>query len=628
MKFSEFSEFLEKIENLASRNEVTEIISKQLNSFSIEEVKESIYLLQGMLYPKYVDSVFNISRKLIFRALETLTNDPVLVKSLYSQYGDLGLVAEEIIAKKKFDPNSKLEVEKDLFSDKVEKVNLTVNSSILEVYNELVKLSILEGKGSQEGKIRKYQDIIVLLDPKSVRYFTRMILGELRLGVSEKTILDSLSWFKAGDKSLRKKLDYAFGVKADLGELTKVVIESKDIEKDLETIKIEPRIPIASKLVERESSPETVWERMPNCWVQPKLDGLRGQIHYKRLKVEDEREKVVGTKNFWSLPLGEVAIFSRNMENMTEQFPEIVNDIKSLGVDSIILDSEIIGFNSIDGKYMTYQETMQRKRKYDIDKFSSDIPVKAMCFDILYLNGEDLTSVPVEKRMELLRSSLAKAQETSSLRILETIQMKNLETLDQYFHEKVNGGLEGIIAKEAESTYDPGTRNFKWIKLKANSKSELVDTLDVVVLGYYSGRGQRAKFGLGALLTGVYDPAKDIYYSVGKVGTGMKESDLEKIMKDLEKYRIDSKPENVIVDKSLFPDVWVTPKIVMEIDADEITRSPNHTAARGVVTNVKKEDPSKGLSIRFPRMKVWNRDKDYPNTVDELVRIYELRKGK
>jgi DNA ligase-1 len=610
MKFIEFAEFLQDIETTGSRNEMTVKVSNFLDRLSLEEIKPAMYLIQGRLVPKFIAVEFNFSEKLVLRAIET--SFEVNTKELYAKFGDAGTVIFETLNNKQISSPKNLEIE--------------------AAYKDLTVLASLSGKGSQEAKLKKYLEIISSLDPLSAKYATRIIVGNLRLGTSEKTILDAFSWLIKGDKSLRSDIDIAYGARSDLGELGAVILENKDnpeIESILETIKIKPGVPVASKLVERVKDSQSVWERMPNCFMQPKLDGLRGQLHYHKDATLDSI--IVPSEVSPALLSGEAStslrqIYSRNMESLTDQFPEILQALENLGVESIILDSEIIGFDEKNNKYFTYQETMTRRRKYDIDKFSSTFPVKAMCFDILYLNGEDLTQKPIEKRIELLSQIIG--QQVSPLEMLDTKQSTSEEEVSEYFKDKVENGLEGIITKEVGSTYEPGTRNFKWIKLKANTRSDLVDTIDVVVLGYYSGGGDRARFGFGAILAGVYDPKEDKYYSIGKVGSGMKEDDLEKMFKDMQEYKTDNQPANVIVDKTLIPDQWILPKIVMEIVADEITRSPNHTAARGVETKVPRDDFAKGLSIRFPRMKIWKRDKDYPNTVDEIVRMYELRKGK
>lgn len=581
MMFEELALQLEKLENTSSRNEITVMLANLYGSMSSAEASFVVYLLQGRLVPKFTDLEFNISSKLIIQALDEAFDLKESAKLMFNKMGDLGLVVENIITNQN----------KDL--------------SISEVYEILTDIALLEGTGSQENKKTKYIELIKQLKSKGAKFATRVIIGSLRLGISDKTILDSLSWYISEDKSLRSQLDRAFGVRADIGNLTKLVVESKDIQEDLEKITLLPLLPVASKLVERAKNTEEVWERMPECFVQPKLDGLRGQIHFDGQN--------------------EARIYSRNMESLTNQFPELTRDVKKIG-KSIILDSEVIGW---DGKkYLAFQETMKRRRKYDIAAHSDSIPARAMCFDVLYYDGIDLTRKPIEERLSLLKKILDE-NKTESLFMLETKQARNQIELNEYFEKNIYSGLEGIIAKQSASIYEPGTRNFAWIKLKANTKSDLVDTLDVVVLGYYAGKGTRSKFGVGTLLAGVYDEKNECYYSIGKVGSGFTDNNLVQIKMDLDEIRIDQKPNNVYVDSTLSADTWVEPKIIMEIIADELTRSSVHLAAKGIKTNVKNDDYTKGISIRFPRMKIWNRkDKDYPTTVSELIRMYELRKGK
>lgn len=603
MRFSEFAQILQNLEQTASRNELANILVEFFKRVDVSEVHYCLYFMQGRLGPLFETIEFNMSRKSVFKAIEEflgqgLQANSISVKNMYAKNGDAGLVAQEIIS------NIELILSKqapNLISGSL--VYTKADLEVTDVYKNLRTIAEMSGKGSQNSKAELFINLLLMSDALSAKYITRIITGELRLGVSEKTILDALSIFKVGDKTIRLQLDKAFGFYSDIGFLSKKILQNEDIE----SISLTVGVPLASKLVEREKNSTDVWKRMPFCFVQPKLDGLRGQIHFDR------------QKNI-------LKVFSRNMEDMTAQFPEILRDLTLLNCDSVILDAEIIGYDLSQSSYMSYGETMQRKRKYDIDSYAGNFPVRAMCFDILYINGKDISHEPLENRLSELTILLKEPKD--SLHMLETLQMNSEEELDMYFKDKIYNGLEGIITKMPGSVYEPGTRNFTWIKLKANSQTDLVDTIDVTVMGYYVGRGQRAQFGIGALLAGVYDPEKDTYYSIGKVGSGMTEAMLEIIQKDLSDIIISEKPENYVVDNSLFPEVWVQPRIVMEIIADEITRSPNHTAARGISANVPKDKPDRGLSIRFPRIKIWKRDKVYPNTVEEIVRMYELRKGK
>lgn len=600
MNFKTFAQFLSELENISSRTQMTITTADFIKQLDLTSVKPAMYLLQGRLAPKYIPLEFNFSLKLIIKSLSQAIAEETIT-DLYKIKGDVGLMVEELLSnwEKYTNHSNKLDINNYEYKPK--------EKNISTVFEELNTIATASGAGSQEKKMSAYLSLVLSVDPLSAKYISRIIVGALRIGMSEKTLLDAMSWAITGDKSLRKDLDLAFGYRADIGELAKILVDNKfnDLEDKLEHIKLNPGTPVASKLVERESSPEAVWARMPECFVQPKLDGLRGQIHFDR------------AKNI-------VEIYSRNMENMTAQYPEIVHSVKELDVDSIILDSEIIGFNEETMAYSRFQDTMKRKRKFDIEEFSQSIPVKAMCFDCLYLNGQDLTSMTLEERIQNLKNALAKP--TKGLAILETTQMHSEEELAEYFREKVEAGLEGIITKQLGTNYEPGTRNFKWIKLKANTRSDLVDTIDVAIIGYYIGRGDRSRFGFGALLAAAYNPKDDKYYSLGKVGSGFTEEQMGQMFKDMSEIKLKEMPDNFVVNSTLYPDVWIEPKIVAEIVADEITRSPNHTAAINLEANVPGDDSTKGLSIRFPRMKKWKRDKDYPNTVEEIVRMYELRK--
>lgn len=592
MKFEEFAKFLAEVEGISGRNEVTVLLAEFLQKIPPEEVSSVMYLLQGRLVPNFIDLEFGFSQKSGLRALSEVLEDEGKVKDLFATLGDVGLVAEQVLEKK---------------SDSTKKI------SVSEVYEILMSIAQAGGKGSQEAKLTLFKDLLLKLDPLSVRYVTRVVMGSLRIGFSDKTVLDALSWAKTGDKRLRKSLDIAYGAKADIGELAKLVLVTKveDLPEVLSNIKFVPGVPVASKLVERESSAASTFERMGKCIVQPKLDGLRCQIHLL------EQPNAAGHK---------VEIFSRNMESLTAVFPDIVEAVQKLPVKSVIIDSEAIGYDLENATYLPFQQTIQRRRKYNIDETVEAIPIRAMAFDLMYLNGEDLSREDVESRLAKLEQILGNSDQ-QVIQQLETKTMDTKEELDTYFKEKIGMGLEGVIVKKLGTTYDPGTRNFDWIKLKANTQSDMVDTVDAVVLGYFTGRGGRAAFGVGAILVGLYNPDDDKFYSVAKVGTGMTESQLAEIKRDLGPLIAKSQPENVVVNKILHPDVWVQPEIVVEIDADEVTRSPGHTAGVGTQARFETEASTKGLSLRFPRLKIWKRDKKatQATTVAEVLRLYELR---
>lgn len=602
MRFIEFSEYLEKLEKLSSRNEITVLLSELFKKLDNEEIKQAIYLALGRLLPKYISLEFNVSSKLFLRALEGLyadifkmDNSKDAVKKYYSEFGDIGETAVKVLE----DKNIKGE-------------NLSIN----EVYKELRKIAELEGKGSQGEKIEKIQALLQKCSSNEAKFIARMVIGKLRLGMSEKTILDALSWFKVGDKSLRPEIERAFGVRSDIGYISKMVKElsKKELIKKLQTLKIKPGIPVASKLVEREKSVEAVFERMGICLVQPKLDGLRAQIHYKKEGMEKSFQKV--------------QIFSRNMENMTHMFPDLIKYIKenvSPDTNSFVIDSEVIAFNPETGMLLEFQKTIQRKRKHDVKEKVDDIPIKAMAFDLIELDGSDVSQEKIEDRINELEKLVAEFEKSSKIdyrliEMLDSTKVEDEENLNIYFEDRVGEGLEGVIVKDFGTPYDPGTRNYDWIKLKASIKNDMIDEVDGVVLGYYHGKGIRSKFGIGALLVGIYNEDKNQFETVAKVGTGITDDEFVTIKKDLMRITLKKQPKNYVIDSRLEPNVFVEPEVVVVVEADEITRSKMHTAAQ--------DQEKKGLSMRFPRLKVWNRKDKGPmqtTSPEELEKMFDLK---
>ncbi|RMD77133.1 ATP-dependent DNA ligase [Candidatus Dojkabacteria bacterium] len=599
MKIKDFMEILAKIESLSSRNEVTKFLAAQFDKINKDSIDPFFYLIQGRLAPKFVDIEYNFSEKLILTSLSSFYMDFDLSK-LLSSIGDLG----DLVLYLKMERDPKM-------VDASEQV--TDEDSILLLWLRLKALAEISGKGSQDFKAKNFLEIISSVSPTAAKYITRIILGDLRLGISEKTVLDALGYFMTNNKALKDEINYAFGVCSDLSFLAKLLFDLKlknlnvsEIKSFLRNISPTVGLPVAPKLVEREVSPEAVWRRMPNCIVQPKLDGLRGQIHYD------------GNHGF---------IFSRNQENLTSQFPEIVEALGELNVSTIILDSEIVSYDYDNHKLGTYHETMQRRRKYDIELFSHQIPVSAMCFDVLYLNGRNLMNLSVVERINILRDLLSKMPNNFPIKLLETQQVTSIDNLSDFYFSCVSQGLEGIIAKAEDSIYEPGLRNFQWIKLKYNSLEKMVDTLDLIVMGFYSGSGARTKFGLGALLCGVIGEDEKIY-SVAKVGSGFTQELMTELYSLLIELKMPYPDKSYVFDKSTKPDFWVRQKLIVEVDADEITRSPIYLAGKGIPTMLSNDDFSKGLSLRFPRIKRIRFDKSNPTTVSELINMYIARKNR
>ncbi|MBD3280961.1 ATP-dependent DNA ligase [Candidatus Dojkabacteria bacterium] len=605
MKFYNFAKILVILEQSSSRNEMTEILAGFLQALDTEEVRPVMYMLTGRIAPKFIPLEFNFSTKLLLRGLEKASDIGIgEIENLMAEKGDVGLVAEELALKQK---------------RKVDELEIKV------LFEKLTRLASLEGSGSQSAKIGQFAEIYALLDPVSIKYVSRMIVGKLRLGLNDKTILDSLSWAAFGDKSYRKQLDYSYGVRADIGDIGELVLE-KRLE-ELEALAIEPGTPVSSKLVERDKSVEAVFERIPKSIIQPKYDGLRLQIHYSKSGFEDEMQLVAEASTI-QFNLGQidsakdskVRIFSRNMEPLTDMFPDVVAEIEGKAdrlPEAFVLDAEAIGYDPDTGKYTPFQETIKRKRKYGVKEKSESVPVKVHVFDILYTDKEDISQKAFSDRLEQLEKlSNGPFGNSNILEASESLKIDSLEEMEKVFVDYLGEGLEGVIVKDPESKYLPGTRNFDWIKLKANINSKLVDTIDAVVLGYYYGTGARAKHGIGAFLVGVYNEELDRFESIAKVGSGIKDDEWEQIVKDLEEVEANKLSENVEIKKELMPDVLVEPKIVVVVEADEITKSKLHTAGQ--------DKKGVGYSLRFPRLKEWNRQDKDPEQISNVSEIASL----
>ena len=393
----------------------------------------------------------------------------------------------------------------------------------------------------------------------------------------------------------------------------------------MKRISVTPGIPVFSMLVEREPDAESIMKRIPEAIVQPKYDGIRCQIHVGVEKGEsmsdrvwwkkwNSRQKGSGALSLFgeSPDNTDVKLFSRNLEDMTDMFPDIVKAARRLPVKSAVLDAEIVGYREESDEYVPFQETMTRKRKYNISRQVDEVPVRGFVFDVLSVDGKSVIHESNKERLRRLSHIITKGgvlYETSSPLVTTA------NGLMEIFNKSVSAGLEGVVVKDPDSCYEPGVRSMHWIKLKRASQGHLADTVDVVILGYYQGRGKQAALGIGALLGGVYDEDTDRYVTIAKIGTGITEDKWRVIKKDLDEIALSEAPRNVIVNKPLIPNVWVKPEIVATVQADEITRSPIHSA--GV------ESGKAGYALRFPRLKEWNRDRiaEDSTTVGEIVKM-------
>jgi len=580
MEFITLAEYFEKLEQTSSRLEMTALLQELLTKLKANEVRLVLYMAVGRVAPKYQPIEFNMAEQLVIKAIaKAYGNDIDTVRGHYKELGDLGLVAASFAKK-----------------------NSIQKTSIHEVYSSLRKIADIGGEGSQAEKVKLLATTLSSAPAIVAKYIVRIVLNTLRLGFGDKTIIDALSWTQTKDKSGSEEIERAYAVSSDLGIVGEIVLE-KGI-KGLIKLGVTPGRPMASQLSQRESNIKAIFKRLGSCAAQPKLDGLRGQIHKWQQ----------GGKT-------QVAIYSRNQETLTHMFPEIVERAKKLPAKSFVIDSEIIGYLPETDEFYRFQETITRRRKHDVKEHSTNVPVTAFAFDIMYLNDKDLTTLPYESRLKNLDRLFSVGAQSTILKA-ETSIAQDEKILEQLFDKYVSLGLEGIMCKSLTHNYMPGARNYDWIKFKRASHTDLVDTIDAVALGYYKGRGKNARFGIGALLLGIYDEKADKIETIAKVGSGFREDTMPKMKATLDKLATKRIPPRVEIDKALIPDIIVEPKIICVIRADEITRSPIHTAGRD-----RKDAKGTGFALRFPRIIEFNRkDLSGAESATKLTEIEDLYK--
>src|SRR5712691_11227373 len=546
------------MEATSSRNELVRILSEVYRASSVDELKPITYLIQGRLAPFFEPVEIGLGERLLITAIAGAYSVPKEeVTRLNRQTGDLGVTAQRLA------PASRRQ-----------------SPSVVEVHQRLAQIAAAGGAGSQQDKLDGFTGLLGDLDATSAKHLVRITLGKMRLGIGDPTVLDALSFAKKGDRSLRPLLEAAYNRTSDLGLIARTLWDAG--ETGLDALKVTAGHPLRPQLAERLPNPEAVIKKLGTVGVQPKYDGLRVQIH----------------KN-----ANEVSIFSRNLESMTEMFPELVAAAAGLEVESVILDGEAIAYNAESEEYVPFQETTARRRKEGIEEFAARIPMRSFVFDVMFRDGSDLTPLPYEQRFEIVKKLLG---ESDTLLTAPLMKTDSAEVLTRELLDNISRGLEGIVAKRLDSQYQAGARNFNWVKLKRNTSGQLNDTIDVVLLGSYRGKGKRAEFGAGALLAGVYDGDKDEFVTISKLGTGLSDQGWREIHERLAKLEVAEKPARVT--SNFVPDVWLEP-------ADEITPSPRHTAG------MSSDQP--GFALRFPRI-VSIRTEKKPEDATSVREIREM----
>lgn len=574
MKFHEVASAFEIIQPIQSRLEMTRQLAHLLSLCSPSEARIVCDLALGQLHAPYIGTQFNIAQKTAVKAVALLFgDDPKDIELASKSLGDLGLV----VAKMQWHSQSEL--------------------TVLQLFERLEILERMSGIGSVDEKTLYLKQLLQELDPVSAKFVIRIILGSLRLGFSDMTLIDAMSWMISGDKSLRSYLEDAYNVCADIG-LIAATLKSDGIDA-IKSMSVHVGIPIRPSAAERLPNAKAIIEKIGACAAEPKIDGFRLQVH-----IDMTQEQHL------------IKFFSRNLLDMSLMFPEMMESCRNLGVKTLICEGEAIAYDPDTQSFLPFQETVKRRRKHDIEQASHEFPLRVFLFDILYLDGKDLMSMQYIQRRKILAELVARDTQG----VFGMIEEKNIETakeLEDYFYETISTGLEGLVVKRLHAQYVPGKRNFNWIKLKRQEEGHLEDTIDCVILGYYAGSGKRALFGIGAFLVGIFNESHDVFQTIAKIGTGLTDEEWISLKKLCDEKAVLDKPKNVTCAKELAPDVWVAPEIVCCVRADEITVSPLHTAGKTVHKN--------GYALRFPRFMGYRTDKSarQATTEKEIEHLFE-----
>jgi len=563
MLFKDFALYLEKLEGTPSRLVMTDILADLLSKLSIEESEIGVYLMLGGLAAEFESVEFNMAEKMVIRSIARVLNQEIeVVAKKYRKLGDLG----EVI---KRDGENK-------------KNNLTIEA----VGRRLKEIAEDEGEASQERKIDALSNLLSEVDGLSAKFIVRIVLSKLRLGFSAKTIIDALSVMSVGNKSARKDIERVYQVLPDAGRLVRQ-IKSLGLSEMIKKVVPIIGIPVNPMLCQRIKSPKEMVEKMGKVAIEPKFDGTRVQIHFKR-----------GEKSM-------VKTFTRNLKETSWMFPELKQAGKWFKADEVILDSEAVGLDEERKAVVNFQTTMQRRRKHNIENFSNKVPIRFCVFDVIYKDGESLMDLPYYQRRKILEETVISNElfQVDEYEVTEEVEM-----IAKFHKEMLLEGLEGIVVKQYSSKYVPGRTGWRWVKMKEEEKSvaKLSDTVDGIVMGYSTGKGKRAEFGVGRFLVGIRDGDK--IKTVTKVGTGLTDEQFRELKRRLDKLTINEQPKEYVVGKTLMPEVWVKPSLVVELAADEITKSSVHTA---------------GVALRFPRLVRFRDDKgvEESTTTDELKEI-------
>ncbi|MDE1726572.1 MAG: ATP-dependent DNA ligase [Thaumarchaeota archaeon] len=579
MKFSLVADTLGYMEGTTKRLELTQHLVDLFKITPPEIISKVAYLLQGKLRPEHEGIEIGVAEKIAIRALSKSTGVPALkIEHEYKKVGDFGHATANIL------------------EQKTQTTFLKEDITIERVYDTLFKIAELKGNRSQNMKMKYISSLLNDASPIEGRFIAKIITSNLRLGVADYTILDALSIAFTGSKENRPMLEHAYNVCSDLGRVAEDV--AKNGIEALKHFQVSVFSPIRPMLAERVKDAQEAREKIQADFAaEYKLDGERVQVHM-------QKDKII--------------LYSRSLENITNYYPDIVEKIgKSIKANEIILEAEAVAINENTGEFLPFQELMHRRRKYNIAKAVNEYPITVNFFDIMFVDGKSCLDMSYKERRRILESSI---NEDSFARVMPMMLIKTDDEVEDFLENAINSGCEGLMLKQLDSPYRAGARASNWLKLKREYKNELGDSLDLVVIGAFYGRGRRTGR-YGALLLSAYDENTDGYPSVCKVGTGFTDESLDQFYQILSDKIIVKKDPRI--DSGLEADVWFEPEVVIEIVASEITLSPIHKTA---LDKIRK---GSGLALRFPKFTGKIRFEKTPEnatSVDEIITMYNSQK--
>ncbi len=580
MEFSILATAFQKMESTTKRLELTDILTELFLNTPKDVISRIVYLLQGKIRPDFEGVELGVAEKLAIKALSKSSGVNIkVIKQQYQESGDLGRTAEVIM------------------EQKTQTTFVTEMITVERVYDTLYKIAKLEGNRSQDLKTRYISSLLNDAQPMESGYILKILLGSLRFGIAENTIMDALASAFTGEKNNRGIIEHAYNVSSDLGAVANAI--ASDGLDGIKNFNAELFRPIRPMLAERIKSEQEAISKMGKGLVaEYKLDGERVQIH-----VKDER----------------VEIFSRKLEKITSHYPDIAEQIPQLiNVKEAIFEAEAVAINEKTGDYLPFQELMHRRRKYNITKTVSDYPITVNLFDILYSNGKSCMDLSYTERRRMLEDAISKKNDYA--RCIPMTTITNVSEMSEFMEGAINAGSEGLMLKMPRATYQAGSRGSYWLKLKKEYRNELGDSLDLVVIGGFFGKGRRTGI-YGTLLLAAYDYQSDTFPSICKVGTGFTDDDLDRLYQILHSKVTIRK--NSRINSEMMADVWFEPELVIEIVASEITISPIHKTAWNMIRK------DTGLALRFPKYTGKIRgDKSAENasTIHEVIALFKGQK--